>query len=231
MAFRPPEAASVVDNPSPEELKELAAQMPNARPTRYGNLNVQTEVVSRSKRSTFIVTDEPDGQNQSITREEGERWAERQDAYIADQEMVVVDGYIGNGPEFRTPARLYIEAANANIAGMQQQLYFSAEGEQLEPELTVIYTPNLEAEGYADDRLHAPERLAPRAGRLRRLDAERPRLRDRERVLREDVRLESGGRADHLRGGHAAGVVPRERLAAWRRGRLLRHELHLERAR
>ena len=41
--------------------------MPNARPTRYGNLNVQTEVVARSKGSTFIVTDEPDGQNQAIT--------------------------------------------------------------------------------------------------------------------------------------------------------------------
>jgi phosphoenolpyruvate carboxykinase (ATP) len=155
MLFRLPEAASVVENPSPEELKELAARMPNARPTRYENLNVQTEVVSRSKRSTFIVTDEPDGQNQSITRDEGERLAEQQDAYIAEQEMVVVDGYIGNGPDFRTPARLYIEAANANIAGMQQQLYFSAEGEELEPELTVIYTPNLEAKGYPDDRLIA----------------------------------------------------------------------------
>ena len=70
--------------------------------------------------------------------------------------MLVVDGYIGNDPEFRTPARLYIEAANANIAGMQQQLYFSpADGEELEPELTVIYTPNLKAEGYPDDRLIA----------------------------------------------------------------------------
>src|SRR5919201_298983 len=154
MLFRLPEAASVVENPPPEELKELAARMPNARPTRHGNLNVQTEVVSRSKRSTFIVTDEPDGQNQSITREEGEQWAERQDAYIADQEMLVVDGYIGNGPDFRTPARLYIEAANANIAGMQQQLYFDPDGD-VEPELTVIYTPNLKAQGYPDDRLIA----------------------------------------------------------------------------
>ncbi|HSB39150.1 MAG TPA: phosphoenolpyruvate carboxykinase [Gaiellaceae bacterium] len=156
MLFRLPDAADVIDNPDPEELKALAARMPNARPTRHGNLNVQTEVVNRSKGSTFIVTDEPDGQNQAITREEGERWAERQDAYIAEQEMVVIDGYIGNNPEFRTAGRLYIEAANANIAGMQQQLYFSpAGGEDLEPELTVIYTPNLKAEGYPDDRLIA----------------------------------------------------------------------------
>src|SRR5215210_6466868 len=108
MLFRLPEAASVVENPSSEELEQLAARMPNARPTGFGNLNVQTEVVSRSKRSTFIVTDEPDGQNQAITREEGQRWADRQDEYIADQEMVVVDGYIGNDPDFRTPVRLYI---------------------------------------------------------------------------------------------------------------------------
>ncbi|HZB22388.1 MAG TPA: phosphoenolpyruvate carboxykinase [Gaiellaceae bacterium] len=156
MAFRLPPAASVIENPSPDEVKELASRMPNARATRYGNLNVSTEVTNRSKRSTFIVTDEPDGQNQSITREEGLRWAEVQDAYIADQAMVVVDGYIGNDPDFRTATRLYVEAANANIAGMQQQLYFDAEpGEEFEPELTVIYTPNLKAEGFPDDRLIA----------------------------------------------------------------------------
>jgi len=155
MLFRLPPAASVLENPSADELKELAAQMPNAQRTRHGNVNVQTEVVSRSKGSTYIVTDEPDGQNQSITREEGRKWAEAQDAYIAEQEMVVVDGYIGTDPESRTPARLYIEAANANIAGMQQQLYFAGDGEEIEPELTVIYTPNLKAEGYPDDRLIA----------------------------------------------------------------------------
>src|SRR6266513_1523159 len=155
MAFRPPRAAHVYENPSAGELKELTAQMPNAQETRYGSLNVQTEVVSHSKASTYIVTDEPDGQNQAITREEGERWAERQDEYIAGRKMVQVDGYIGNDPEFRVPARLYIEAANANIAGMQQQLYFSPDDEELEPELTVIYTPNLKADGYPDDRLIA----------------------------------------------------------------------------
>jgi phosphoenolpyruvate carboxykinase (ATP) len=153
MAFRLPPAASVIDNPSPEEAKELAARMPNARRTRYGNVNVSTEVVSRSKRSTFLVTDEPDGQNQSLTREEGLRWAEAQDAYIAGREMVVIDGHIGTDPDFRTPARLYIEAANANIAGMQQQLYFDRGDGDFEPELTVIYTPNLKAEGFPDDRL------------------------------------------------------------------------------
>ena len=47
--------------------------------------------------------------------------------------MVVVDGYIGSDPEFRTRARLVIEAANANIAGMQQQLYYPAEARTTTP--------------------------------------------------------------------------------------------------
>jgi phosphoenolpyruvate carboxykinase (ATP) len=154
MLFRPPKAARVIDNPSPEEVQELAAKMPNARRTAYGNLNVTTEVASRSKRSTFIVTDEPDGQNQSINRDEAQRWAEAQDAYIAGLEMIQIDGFIGHDPDFRTPARLFVEAANANIAGMQQQLYFERdESDEHEPELTVVYTPNLKAEGYPDDRL------------------------------------------------------------------------------
>src|ERR671936_630591 len=127
--------------------------MRSARRTKYGNLNVQTEVLARSKRSTYLVTDEPDGQNQSITTDEGAKWAERQDEYIAEQEMVQIDGYIGTDPEFRTPTRLFIEAANANIAGMQQQLYFGPPEEDFEPELTVIYTPNLKAEGFPEDRL------------------------------------------------------------------------------
>jgi phosphoenolpyruvate carboxykinase (ATP) len=154
MAFRLPRAARVIENPSPDEVRELAAKMPNARPARYGNLNVQTDVVARSKRSTYIVADEPDGTHQSIPRDEALRWAETQDAYIADQDMVQIDGYIGNDPEFRVPARLFVDAANANIAGMQQQLYFDRdEDEDVEPELTVVYTPNLKAAGFPDDRL------------------------------------------------------------------------------
>src|ERR1051326_6586615 len=153
MLFRLPQAARVVENPTPEEVKALAAEMRTARETRYGNLNVQTNVLARSKKSTYLVTDEPDGQNQSIPTDDAAEWAARQDEYIAGREMVQIDGCIGNDPEFRTPARLYIETANANIAGMQQQLYFGPPEEGFEPELTVIYTPNLKAEGFPDDRL------------------------------------------------------------------------------
>src|SRR3954469_10881527 len=150
-----PDAKSVRVNPSAEELKGLAATMPNARRTKYDNLNVQTEVLARSKASTFLVLDDPDASSQqAISREEGERIARLQDEYIAGRDMIIVDGYIGNDPEFRTPARLYIEEANANIAGMQKQLYFDLDGSDgFQPELTVIYTPNLKVEGYPNDRV------------------------------------------------------------------------------
>ncbi len=153
-----PDAKSVRVNPSAAELKDLAAKMPNARRTAYDNLNVQTEVLARSKASTFLVLDDPDASShQAISREEGDRIAKLQDDYIAGRDMLVVDGYIGNDPEFRTPARLYIEEANANIAGMQKQLYFDLEdgGDGFQPELTVIYTPNLKVEGYPSDRIIA----------------------------------------------------------------------------
>ena len=66
----------------------------------------------------------------------------------------MIDGYIGNDPEMRTAARLTIEKANANIAGMQQKLYFERT-DGADPEVHVIYTPNLAAPGYPDDRLIA----------------------------------------------------------------------------
>ena len=155
MAFQLPQAAGVITNPSESELQELAARMPTARWTKYGNVNVQTEVLARSTPSTFIVTDDPDpGVDRTISREQAQEWADKQDAYIAEQEMVLLDGWLGARPEFRVPVRLFIEAANANIAGMQQQLWFAVDDlEGFEPELTVVYTPKLKAPGWPDDRL------------------------------------------------------------------------------
>ena len=156
MAFALPGARSVLENPTQAELHALAKGMPNARVTRYGAVNVQTKVLSRSKGSTFIVADDPDSYpHQAIDRDEWDRVSARQDAYIAESEMIQVDGFIGNDPEHRVPTRLYVEAAYANIAGMQDVLYFHDPAAEFEPELVVIYTPGLAAAGYPDDRLIA----------------------------------------------------------------------------
>ncbi|MFL6183977.1 MAG: phosphoenolpyruvate carboxykinase (ATP), partial [Actinomycetes bacterium] len=151
-------AKSIAFRPSERELREFADAMPQARQTEYGNVNVQTRVVSRSKGSTYVVTDRPDEHSdQTIDREEGARLAALQDEYIRGQDMVVVDGFIGHAGPYRTPARLIMEKANANIAGMQRFLYYDpVEGDAAhEPEITMIYTPNLAVPGYPDDRVIA----------------------------------------------------------------------------
>jgi phosphoenolpyruvate carboxykinase (ATP) len=155
----PVEPKSVVWNPSPEQLRRFTEEMPNCRKTEFGNVNVATKVVSRSKGSTYVATDTPENHSdQTISRAEYERMAKLQNDYIRTRDMLVVDGFIGNDPQFRVPARLIIEKANANIAGMQQHLYYpatSAELENFEPTVTVIYTPNLKAAGYPEERLIA----------------------------------------------------------------------------
>src|SRR5690349_9651504 len=152
-------AATVEWNPSTERLRELAEKMPNASVTEFGNVNIKTRVDSRSTKSTFIVDDSTNATKQTISRDEFNRIAAEQDAYIAGTHMVVVDGYIGSDPQFRTRARLVMEAANANVAGMQKQLYYPVDGDYQaatwEPDTTVIYTPNLPAPGYPDDRVIA----------------------------------------------------------------------------
>jgi phosphoenolpyruvate carboxykinase (ATP) len=147
-----PRSKKLIENPSAEQLRALTARMPNARRTVYDNYNVHTRVDSRSTKSTYIVTDRPQEHSaQTVTPEEGRKWAKVQDEYVRDQEMVLLDGVIGNDPTFLTPARLIIEARNANVAGMQRHLYYPPEDGQ-QPEVTMIITPNLTAPGYPNDR-------------------------------------------------------------------------------
>jgi len=146
------EAKATHDNPSADELRGFTEEMPQCRITEFDNVNVQTKVTSRSAGSTFVVAERSSGK--TMTREEFDAIAKAQNEYLRDKEVVVIDGYIGNDPSFRTAARLTIEKANANIAGMQQKLYFERT-DGAEPEVQVIYTPNLPAPGYPDDRVIA----------------------------------------------------------------------------
>ncbi len=152
LSFELPEARSIERNPSAERLRALAVErMPRITETEFGNLNYQAEVTARLKNSTFFVADTEIHQNR-ISRAEADEWAARQDEYIANQDMILVEGYIGPDVDFRTGSRLFIEASQPNIAAMQQHLYFDAD-EHWKPEFTVIYTPGLGAPGKPDDRL------------------------------------------------------------------------------
>jgi phosphoenolpyruvate carboxykinase (ATP) len=144
--------ADVFVNPTPDELRRFTEEMPECRITEFGNVNVQTAVLSRSAGSTFVVDRASSGKR--MPREDFDDVARRQDEYIANHDMIQIDGWIGNDPELRTRARLVMEKRYANIAGMQQKLYFARDDGE-EPEVQVIYTPGLRAAGYPDDRVIA----------------------------------------------------------------------------
>ena len=147
-----PSARSVERSPGNDRLRSLAVErMPRLTETEFGNLNYRAEVLARLKNSTFFVADTEIHQNR-IPRAEAEEWARRQDEYIADREMILVEGYIGPDPGFRTACQMFIEADQPNIAAMQSQLYFPSD-DDWDPEFTVIYTPGLPAPGKPDDRL------------------------------------------------------------------------------
>ncbi len=153
-----PKAQSVRRRPSQAELREFTAAMPTARHTAYDNYNVQTQVLARSTESTYIITDQPETtSSQTITVAEGRRVAEMQEEHLRQRDLLVIDGYIGNDPDFRCPARLVMDRAWANIAGMQDHLLFQDEtvGDDFAPWFTVVYTPGLTAPGYPKERLIA----------------------------------------------------------------------------
>jgi phosphoenolpyruvate carboxykinase (ATP) len=151
-------AASVSFRPSEAELRAFAEAMPTARRTRYGSLNVHTRVRDRSKRSTFVVTDDPDShRGHSISRAEGERIARLQDQWLAGRDVVVVDGFVGHAEPHRLSARLVVERAWASHAAMQRHMYYDpvADGRALRPDAVTICTPGLAAPGWPDERVVA----------------------------------------------------------------------------
>jgi phosphoenolpyruvate carboxykinase (ATP) len=154
VVFKLPPAGSVTANPTQEEMRAWVLEhMPRIQETKFGNLNYEAEITARLARSTFFISDVDIRQNR-MARAEYDEWAAKQDAYIADKDMILIEGYIGPDPDYRTGSRLFIERTQANIPAMQQQLYFPKDDEW-EPVFTVIYTPGLEAPGKSDDRLIA----------------------------------------------------------------------------
>ena len=131
-----------------------------------------------------------------MSREDYEEIAAKQDAYIAEHDMIQIDGYIGNDPELRTAARLLMEKRYANIAGMQQKLYFERnDGRRLE--VQVIYTPGLAAprlSGRPRDR-GRPRHLCDarlELGLLRRVQEGRPAHVERHRLQQGWLALHAG---------------------------------------
>jgi phosphoenolpyruvate carboxykinase (ATP) len=156
--FRVP-ARRLHANPTQEELRRLALQhAPNVVPTARGSLNKVVSIAkARSAPSTYIIASDPSRHSgQVIAPAEAERIARLQDDYLARAEVIRIDGFIGNHPEARHPATLWISVEGANVAAMQQILYFPVSEEEqrnFQPLLQVIYTPGLKVEGYDKGRV------------------------------------------------------------------------------
>jgi phosphoenolpyruvate carboxykinase (ATP) len=152
MAIALPEARSVAVNPTQAEMRAWVLEhMPRITETEFGNINYKAEVKARLAASTFFIVEEENYQNR-MSRAEYNEWAAKQDAYIADKDMILIEGYIGPDPEFQTASALYMERTQANIPAMQQQLYFPKD-ENWDREFTVIYTPGLRCPGKPNERL------------------------------------------------------------------------------
>lgn len=146
-----PITKSTLADPTQSVLHSLMASSADARLTKHGNLSIKTRITARSSESTFFVSDYETGKPH-ISTNEYRKIASIQDAYIAQQDMLQVGGYIGPEPQFRVACRLLVERSHANIAAMQQQLYFPPDGD-FQPQFTVIITPDLPADGYPGQRL------------------------------------------------------------------------------
>jgi phosphoenolpyruvate carboxykinase (ATP) len=151
-------ARSVAYQPTVQELRTFAEAMPTARRTSYDNFNVVTHVLDRSKRSTFVVTNDAERYpGHALGREEGERIAALQDAWLAEQDVVVLDGFVGHAPPHRVAVRLVVERAHASIAAMQRHMYYEpvTGGRPFTPDLVTVCTPSLAVPGYPDERVVA----------------------------------------------------------------------------
>lgn len=151
MKINLPPAKSIIANPNHNEIIQLVSKMPRSQKTEFGNFNVDTLVNSRSAKSTFFVSNQDVGQAH-ISREQYESICKIQDKYIQQQNMLLVEGYIGPDPELRVGCQLYIEQSQVNIAAMQEQLYFPSD-EHFSPDFTIIYTPGLTMPDFPDNRL------------------------------------------------------------------------------
>ena len=152
-------ARAVHANPTQDEFRKLAlAHTPNMRKTNKGSMNKVASIAkARSAPNTYVLADDPSKHTcKTMSPAEAQRYADAQDAYIAGREVIRLDGYFGNHPKTRVKATLWMTVEGANVAAMQQILYFPPDKAELadwEPEFNILYTPGCAAEGQDKNRV------------------------------------------------------------------------------
>ncbi len=144
------------DNPTLDKLRELTFKQKNVIKTEFNNPDAITRAKARSAKNTYIVTDDTSiTDTQTIPVKEGERIEKLQNEYIKTKKMIKINGYIAFDDLVKVPTQLIIQEEYANVAAMQKSLYFEAENNNFEPLFHVIMTPDLEIDGYNDNRVIA----------------------------------------------------------------------------
>src|SRR5262249_25154656 len=151
-------AKSVRANLTQAAMREIAlAHCPNMVVSATGSMNKIVSIAkARSAGNTFIVDDDASAHSaKCVSRAEADRIAKYQDAYFAAHDVIRIDGWIGNHPDARVASSLFMAEEGANVAAMQQILYFpptAAELADWKPKFRVLYTPGLSLEGYDKGR-------------------------------------------------------------------------------
>ncbi len=144
------------NNPELDILRQLTFKQKNVIKTEFNNPDAITKAKARSAKNTYVVTDDTSiTDSQTISVEEGDRIAKIQDEFIKKRKMIKVNGYIAYDDTVKVPAQLIIQEEYANVAAMQKSLYFEAEDSDFNPLFQVIMTPDLEIDGYNDNRVIA----------------------------------------------------------------------------
>lgn len=152
-------ALKVHANPGQDEFRRLAlAHTPNMRQTNRGSMNKVASIAkARSAPNTFVLADDPTKHTcKTMAPAEAQKYVEAQDAYLAGKEVIRLDGYVGNHPDTRVRTTLWMTVEGANVAAMQQILYFPPDPSELadwKPVFQVIYTPGCPAEGQDKNRI------------------------------------------------------------------------------
>jgi len=139
-----------INNPSNHSLRQFTQKMPNACLTVWDNFNIITQVKARSPQSTFIIGNSCSSLP-SIGRIKYEQFARLQESYLQENGLIRIDGSIGISPQIQANVSLFIEKSYPNIAAMQKQLFFHPI-EDFKLDFKIIYTPNMPADGWPDNR-------------------------------------------------------------------------------
>lgn len=121
----------IIDNPTDAELRQMALEQGGVI-TQFGNLAMVTRVRNRSAKFTEIIL-------RDLNSEDRKLLGEVFDA-IRHTEMIQLDRTMCMDPEFKIPARIYVDAAFARLPLMWGNTLFPSEGK--EPEFVTIDLPN-----------------------------------------------------------------------------------------